>query len=246
MASQDYRSLASELVSLLVLQSKPLAITFCREAPANVPLYAGNAPAPAPDGRTGKVSAGCVFWMKAADRTFATRAEDHGNCSVGSVTHGVKSLQEVSGNSDVAALLDAGWVTNAMMPRIPAVKQRPNYISYGPLEDTGIDPDVILLRISAKQAMVMSSAVDDLRFEGKPQCHIIPLAKEENQVAVSVGCMLSRVRTGMSNWEMTCAIPTRRLAELVEKLKQVCKADNAVAIYASEDAHRFLPSAERR
>lgn len=132
----------------------------------------------------------------------------------------------------------------AMMPRIPAVKQRPNYISYGPLEDTGVDPDVVFLRINAKQAMVMSSAVDDLRFEGKPQCHIIPLAKEENQISVSVGCMLSRVRTGMSNTEMTCAIPTRRLAGVVEKLRQVCGADNAVAIYASDDAHRFLSSAD--
>lgn len=246
MRSQDYRSLASELVSLLVLQSKPLAIAFSRDTPANVPMYADNMPATAPDGRTGKVSAGCVFWMKAADRSFATVPEDHGNCSVGSVTHGLKTLQEVSGQSDVAALLDAGWVTMAMMPRIPAVKERPNYISYGPLEDTSVDPDVVLLRINAKQAMVMSSAVDDLRFEGKPQCHIIPLAKEENQVAVSVGCMLSRVRTGMSNTDMTCAIPTGRLPELVEKLRQVCRADNAVAIYASEDARRFLSPAGSR
>jgi uncharacterized protein (DUF169 family) len=244
MTTQDYRSLASELVSLLVLQSKPLAITFSENAQANVPIYAGDVPAPSPDGRTGKVPAGCVFWMKAADRTFATLPEDHGNCSVGSVTHGLKTLQEVSANSDVAALLEAGWVTMAMMPRIPAVKQRSNYISYGPLEDTGVDPDVVFLRINAKQAMIMSSAVDDLRFEGKPQCHIIPLAKEENQVAVSVGCMLSRVRTGMSNTEMTCAIPARRLPGLVEKLRQVCTADRAVAIYASEDARRFLSSVD--
>jgi len=51
-----------------------------------------------------------VFWMKAADRTFGTVAEDHGNCSVGSVTHGFKTLDEVAGNSDVAgaARLRAG------------------------------------------------------------------------------------------------------------------------------------------
>ena len=54
-------------------------------------------PAPLPDGRTGRVPAGCVFWMKAADRTFGTVAEDHGNCSVGSLTHGFKTLDEVGG-----------------------------------------------------------------------------------------------------------------------------------------------------
>ena len=246
MTSQNYRSLASELSSLLALQSKPLAITFSQDAPANVPIYESNVPTPTPDGRTGKVAAGCVFWMKAAERTFTTLPEDHGNCSVGSVTHGLKALQEVSGKSDVAALLDSGWVRMEMMPRIPVVKQRPNYITYGPLEDTTVDPDVVFLRINAKQAMVMSSAIDNLRFEGKPQCHIIPIAKEEKQVAVSVGCMLSRVRTGMSNTEMTCAIPGERLAKVVEKLKNTCRADNAVAIYASGDARRFLSSSSDR
>ena len=242
MTSQNYRSLASELSSLLALQSKPLAITFSQQAPANVPLHEGNMPPPTPDGRTGNVSAGCVFWMKATQRTFSTRPDDHANCSVGSVTHGLKTLQEVADKSDVAALLECGWVKMEMMPNIPVVKKRPNYITYGPLEDTTIDPDVVFLRINAKQAMVMSSAVDGLRYEGKPQCHIIPIAKEEKQVALSVGCMLSRVRTGMSNTEMTCAIPGERLAEVIEGLKNTCKADSAAATYASEDARRFLNS----
>ena len=245
MTSQDYRSLATELSSLLALQCKPLAITFSQNPPAGVPLYEGNVPKPTADGRTGKLAAGCVFWMKAADRTFTTVPEDHGNCSVGSVTHGLKTLQEVADKSDVAALLECGWVKMEMMPHIPVVKKRPKYITYGPLEDTTIEPDVVFLRINAKQAMVMSSAIDDLRYEGKPQCHIIPIAKEEKQVALSVGCMLSRVRTGMSNTEMTCAIPAERLAEVVEGLRNTCKADNAAAAYASEDARRFLKSSGR-
>lgn len=59
------------------------------------------------------------------------------------------------------------------------------------------------------------------------------------QVAVSVGCMLSRVRTGMSNNEMTCAIPAGRLAKVIDTLKTTCTADNTVAPYASEDGRRF-------
>ncbi len=78
-------------------------------------------PEPLPDGRTGRVPAGCVFWMKAAEATFGTVAEDHGNCSVGSLTHGFKTLDEVAGNSDVAALLDSGWVTMDVVPQIPVV-----------------------------------------------------------------------------------------------------------------------------
>jgi hypothetical protein len=87
--------------------------------------------------------------------------------------------------------------------------------------------------------MILSDAVPGLRFEGKPQCHIIPMAKEQGAVAISVGCMLSRVRTGMSNNEMTCAIPARRVGEVINLLKSAAVADNAVAAYASRDAARF-------
>ena len=58
-------------------------------------------------------------------------------------------------------------------------------------------------------------------------------------MVASVGCQLSRVRTGMSNAEMTDAIPASRLPEVIAKLKATAQADNAVARYAAEDAHRF-------
>jgi uncharacterized protein (DUF169 family) len=239
MPAQNWTNLATELRSLLSLEHAPLAITFSQEAPPGVPAYADPMPDPTPDGRTGRVSAGCVFWVKAADRTFTTVAADHGNCSVGSMTHGFKTMAEVAGNGDVAALLASGWVTMEMVPGIPVVTQRPNFITYGPLRETHIDPDVILLRLNPKQVMVMHDAIPEMRLEGKPQCHIIAMAKESDAVAASVGCMLSRVRTGLPNSQMTCAVPARRLAEVVTRLQATCQADNTVAAYAADDAHRF-------
>jgi uncharacterized protein (DUF169 family) len=239
MSAHNWKALAAELTSLLSLESLPLAMTFSAQAPAHVPAYAGTMPAATPDGRTGKVSAGCVFWVKAADRTFTTVPEDHGNCSVGSMTHGLKTMEEVAGNADVAALLESGWVTMDMVPRIPVVTQRPNFITYGPLQDTPVDPDVVLLRLNPKQVMVLHDALPEMRLEGKPQCHIIAIAKEHHEVAASVGCMLSRVRTGLPNSQMTCAIPAPRLAEVVDRLTATCRADMAVAAYAAEDARRF-------
>ena len=170
-------------------------------------------PEPLADGRTGRVPAGCVFWIHATESTFATVAEDHGNCSVGSLTHGFKTLDEVAGNSDVAALLETGWVTMDVVPQIPVVTEKPGAVIYGPLAETPIDPDVVLLRLNAKQLMVVSDAVPGLRIEGKPQCHIVAIAKEQGEIAASVGCALSRVRTGMAATEMTCAIPAAKVAE---------------------------------
>ncbi|GJL83319.1 MAG: hypothetical protein DHS20C01_29530 [marine bacterium B5-7] len=233
------QALTRDLSNALGLTHPPLAITFTDQAVEGVAPFDQPMPEPTEDGRTGRVAAGCMFWIKAATQTFSTVAEDHANCSVGSLTHGLKTLEEVADKADVAAIVDAGWVNPEIFPDIPVVKQRYRFVNYGPLKDSQIDPDVVFLRINAKQAMVLSDALPGLRFEGKPQCHIIAIARESNEVAVSVGCMLSRVRTGMANTEMTCAIPGDRVAEVVQKIKTTGAIDAAVAGYASDDSKRF-------
>jgi uncharacterized protein (DUF169 family) len=239
MSQQDNVKLAETLVKSLGLQHPPLAISFTQERPPGIALFTDPMPEPTADGRTGRVPAGCVFWMKSEERTFSTVAEDHANCSVGSVTHGFRTLEEVGSKSDIGTLVDAGWVAPELFPEIPAVKERFKYITYGPLKEAESMPDVVFLRINAKQAMTISDAFPDLRFEGKPQCHIIAIAREQDKVAISVGCMLSRVRTGMPNTEMTCAIPGSRLAEVAQQIKTTAVVDGSVANYASEDSRRF-------
>lgn len=101
--ANDHARLASELSSLLKLAAPPLGIAFRSEAEVpGLERYPSSPPPATEDGRTGAVPAGCVFWMKAVDRVFATVAEDHANCSVGSYTHGFKGLEEVAGKADVA------------------------------------------------------------------------------------------------------------------------------------------------
>jgi len=239
MSNQTWSQLATALVDELHLATPPLAITFSDAPIAGVPAYDDAMPEPLADGRTGRVAAGCVFWIKAAERTFTTVAEDHGNCSVGSMTHGFKTLDEVAGNGDVAALLETGWVTMDVVPQIPVVKEKPGAVTYGPLADTPVDPDVVFLRVNGRQLMVLSDAIPGLRIEGKPQCHIVAVAKEERVPAASVGCALSRVRTGMQPAEMTCALPADQLAEIVASVQRNATADTAVAKYAADDARRF-------
>ncbi len=239
MTTQDWRAHAQALASTLGSDVPAIAITFSDTVPEGVPAFDAPMPPPTADGRTGRVSAGCVFWMKSTSRTFTTVPEDHGNCSVGQVTHGMKTLAEVSDKADVAALLECGWVTMDVVPLIPTVKTKPAAVTYGPLRDTTLEPDVVLLRLTGRQLMVLSDALPGLRVEGKPQCHIVAVAKEQGEVAASVGCQLSRVRTGMTNAEMTVAIPGSKVAATVEALRATAAADDAVARYAAEDARRF-------
>ena len=135
--------------------------------------------------------------------------------------------------------LESKWVTMDVVPQIPVVRERPAAVLYGPLTDTPVDPDVVLLRLTGRQLMVLHDALPGLRIEGKPQCHIVAVAKEQGEVVASVGCQLSRVRTAMPNGEVTCAIPSAALGDVIDRVETAATADRAVAAYASADMARF-------
>lgn len=239
MTSADWAGMADRLTDGLRLTIAPIAITFTASAPPGVAGFDMRMSAPTEDGRSGRVPASCVFWMHAASATFTTVPPDHGNCSVGRVVHGLATLEDVAHNTDVDALLGSGWVTAAAVAGIPVVTGSPGAITYGPLRDSPLDPDVVLLRVDGRQLMVLSDAVPELRVEGKPQCHVIARAREDHEVVASVGCALSRARTGMAASEMTCAIPATRLQEVVEQVERAQGVDAVVSDYAVADARRF-------
>ncbi len=232
------QELSSRLITALHLSAAPIGISFSDTRPDGIELFDEPMVEASSDGRTGRVSAGCVFWMRATESSFSTIPSDHGNCSVGSFTHGLVSLDDVAANSDVAELLGSGWVDANAVAAIPFVRRRYRFVNYGPLSLGAFMPDVVLLRLNGRQMMVVSDATG-MPIEGKPQCHIVAVAKEQGRVAASVGCALSRARTGMQPHEMTCAIPVRHLAEIVAAIEKAADIDGAVAKYAASDARRF-------
>lgn len=231
--------LSDALTDLLGLQHAPVAISFLEELfDDGVSRFEGPMSDPTEDGRSGRVAAPCVFWMHAHERTFDTLAEDHGNCSVGSFTHGFTDAAGIVDKSDVAALLDVGWVTMDAFANVAALSRRPKGVRYGPLSDAASAPDVVLLRVSPRQMMEINDAVD-VDWSGKPQCQILPRAVDDGVIAASMGCALSRARTGMGDDELTVAVPGHRVRELVAALRPVTSADTAVVGYAKADLARF-------
>ncbi|MGH8979812.1 MAG: DUF169 domain-containing protein [Acidimicrobiales bacterium] len=239
--SPNWVALADRLVGVLELATSPVAITFADVPPADVDRFDAPMSEPTADGRRGRVPAGCVFWAQGVERAFATVPEDHGNCTVGSITHGMLSPSDAAGREDVAALVGAGWVGPGVLDVLPRVKKRPGTVVYAPLAACGAaaEPDVVLLRIDGRQLMVLSDALPELTVQGKPQCGIVAMAKEGGVPAASFGCALSRQRTGMRSDEMTCTLPARDLDAIVESLERAAAVDETVARYAADDARRF-------
>ena len=238
--SNNIKSLNDSLVTLLKPFAEPVAISFHASSKTTKAVRMETSyPAPNEYGRTGQVPAGCVFWIHGSKDVFLTEATDHANCSVGSYTHGFLTAEEVSAKDDVAAVIEAGWFDSSAMDDLPRVTKKPKAIVYGPLSESSVIPDVVLLRINGLALMRLKSVFPDMPIEGKPQCHIVAIAYEQKVVAASVGCALSRSRTGMGPEEMVCVIPGSRLVEVIESLKSTAQLDRAVAMYASSDAKRF-------
>ena len=231
--------MSAALTTLLGLEHSPIAVTFLEEMPIDdVPRFAEPMTEPTEDGRSGRVAAPCVFWMQAHSRTFDTMAPDHGNCSVGAFTHGFVDAADILDKSDVGALLDVGWVTMEAFAGVASMSRRSKGVRYGPLTDARAEPDVVILRVSPRQVMEINDAVE-VEWSGKPQCQILPLAADMGVIAASMGCALSRARTGMGDDELTVAVPGHRLAELIASLRDVCRADEQVVGYAEADLARF-------
>jgi len=238
--SSQLNALISELRRVLTLDAPPIGLTFSSKLPDAPPPFDAPMPEALADGRTGRVPAGCVFWMHAVQRPFTTVAADHANCSVGSLTHGFVLPVQVRDKADVAAIVESGWVDDGVLDTLPRVSPAPEAVVYQPLDDREIvvEPDVVLIRVTGRSLMILNDALEDLSIQGKPQCHIVALAMQ-GQITASVGCALSRARTGMPPQEMTVAFPASRLREIVTKVVATSGVDIAVARYASSDAKRF-------
>jgi uncharacterized protein (DUF169 family) len=223
-------ALAQELTQLLDLDHPPVAVTFHEQEPAE---RSSRPPAPEP--------AGCCFWAKAEHHRLHTTAADHAHCSVGSYTHGLISLAEAAAGQDTAALLASGWVAEAHLANVPSVETAPAAITYEPLDEAG-DADVVLVRLTASSLMSLQGACPELSLVAKPQCQIVPLALR-GTIAVSPGCAVSRVRTGLPADELTCAIPARELTDIVARLRRSRTADAAVSAFADADIQQNFTAA---
>lgn len=211
---------ARRLCELLDLTAAPVAVSFDA-----APRLGAMPVDPQP--------AGCCFWEPAQQHRLDTVAADHAHCSVGGYTHGLIPIEQAAAGDDTAALLESGWVTEADLATAAALPFTPATITYQPLAEAG-DPDVVLVRLSAKGLMTLHGAVPGLTLASKPQCMIVPLA-QRGQLAVSPGCAVSRTRTGLPPGELTCAIPARELESILDRLEATTAADHAVSAFAAAD-----------
>jgi uncharacterized protein (DUF169 family) len=220
---ENYAKLAESLTTSLKLNQPPVAVCFADEVPASVPTH------------TGRVPAGCRFWEDGAKGAFATSSADHALCAIGVYTHNLEPAGVQQGDL-VDALKVFGelqYVTAQDLSLIPVLRSRPAHVIYAPLAETPLEPDVVLLFVDGRQALILSEATQQVENQippamGRPACAIIPQVMNTGRAALSLGCCGARAYLDVLTDDVALfALPGAKLAAYAQRIATLALA-NAV------------------
>jgi uncharacterized protein (DUF169 family) len=224
------------LQTLLGLRLPPIAIAFRESAPANMPRIESPAPA------------GCGYWRLAAEgRVFYTEASDHYTCPVGAHTHGVDLPADVAQelNGLVQTMVQMQYITMEEIPTIPRRRSPFRVALYARLAEASFEPDVVLIRGTAKQLMLVAESAQASGIArggatmGRPTCAILPESLQSGLATASFGCIGNRVYTGLGDDEGYYAIPGASVSEVVNKLSTIVEANRRLNEFHQARAARL-------
>lgn len=223
----DFRGIEQGLSEVLGLRRRPVAVAFKEAAPAGIPRFTGSEPS------------GCSFWRIAAGgRTFYTVASDHYNCPIGSYTHNLLLPDERARELDetLSFMAGVGYIRMEEVAGIPRLPRPPGVVIYGPLGETPVEPDVVLVAGRPGRVMLLQEAAlragvgAQVPFFGRPTCMALPAALAHGVVA-STGCIGNRVYTDLDEDELYVAVPGRDLPGIAEALRTIATANATLAEY---------------
>lgn len=224
----DRMTQGAKMQALLELAWPPVAIAFQSEAPPNVSRIDAAAPA------------GCGYWRLAAEgKVFYTEAADHYTCPVGAHTHGVDLPSEVARelHAVVQTMVGLQYIKPEEIPTIPRRPGRFQIAVYAPLAEAPFDPDVVLVRGTVKQLMLLAEAAQAAGVAGggatlgRPTCSVLPEAIQSGRTATSFGCIGNRVYTGLGDEEGYYAIPGGKVEAVAEKLAVIAEANRQLETF---------------
>src|SRR3954470_6474862 len=181
--------------------------------------------------------ASCSYWKRAAaGEVFWTNARDHQNCPIGAHTHGVQmsdaKKQELMGL--VGTMVQLGYIRMEEVPGIPHRAAPLEVAVYAPLSKMPCPPDLVLVRGTAAQLMVLVEAAQaagvapDAPAIGRPTCAALPQALDSRRPAMSLGCIGNRVYTGLGEGEGYVALPAAALDAVAGKLAGMAEGEGGV------------------
>jgi uncharacterized protein (DUF169 family) len=207
---------STKLVSSLELDEAPVALMFAESPPEGVRVLDTAVPS------------ACSLWRLAAADVFYAPAQLHFNCPVGAMTMGFRLPESVSVelSQTVSLMTGNGYLNEGEATKLPIVHRQSQGIVYGPLSDFPADPDLVLLWVSPRQAMLVSEAAGTIQWTseqptevyGRPACSALPIALGGARPVVSLGCQGMRTFTAISEDRLLVVLPGGGFEQFVAAL----------------------------
>lgn len=224
----DSRHVAESLVSQLQLDTPPVALAFVESPPHGVAAFEQQVPS------------ACTLWRRAESQTFYAPAETHFNCPIGALTMSFEMPDSVKEQlmGVMGKMCGCGYVVEAEAAKIPGVSKKKSGIVYGPLGAFPLEPDLVLVWVTPRQAMLFGEAAGTSRWTdsgtavyGRPACAALALAAESSRPATSFGCMGMRTYTEIGDDRLFIALPAAHLMDFVERLTATLVANEEMREY---------------
>lgn len=218
--------IARALVDGLGLTAAPVQVSYLEAPPPGIPPHPHGAPSV------------CTFFAEGQRNAFWVDLTGHEACEIGAFVLGIPPAGELGTRlmATVSTMQRDGYLAAGEEAHIPRNTTPPRYVAYGPLGTLPVPPTNVLLFVTPRSAMLaMETAGGAVPVNGRPMCSVVPTLNHGAPVAVSIGCIGSRLYTQMGDDRMVVGIRGDYLEEFVRRLATIATANEHVE---EEDAHR--------
>jgi uncharacterized protein (DUF169 family) len=225
------------LAAELDLRRPPVALSFLEAAPPGIPAD----PAPVPSA--------CTFWRRAEAGVFYAPGTAHSECPVGTMTMGFPLSAEQMPRAEalVNTMVSLEYLGSEEAASLPAVARPHNGILYGPLASFPVEPDVVVLFLTPRQAMLVAESAGSLALRetpglaamGRPACVAVARAANSGEPHLSLGCIGARTYLELEEDLELIALPRAALAATANRLSTIIRANQELAAFHAGQKARF-------
>jgi uncharacterized protein (DUF169 family) len=225
------------LVDSLQLSKSPVALGFLDKPPEGVPVFESVVPS------------ACAFWTRAEKGLFFAKAESHDNCPIGVMTMGFPLSPQVLSNlrGFVSKMCGVSYIGAKEPEHIPKIEKARKGILYGPLTEFPTQPDLVLVWVNGRQAMLLEEALGTVCWDseenaeafGRPACGALAVSANESKPTLSFGCSGMRTFTEVQDDKVLASLPGSLLESLASKLQRTVEANQEMLSFYRQHKAQF-------
>jgi uncharacterized protein (DUF169 family) len=123
-------------------------------------------------------------------------------------------------------------------------------ILYGPLSQFSWVPDLALVWVNGRQAMLLEEALGAVCWDaiektqtfGRPACAALAVAVRQQRPTLSLGCAGMRTFTSIGDDKLLISIPESQLQLLQERLDTTLRANHEMLDFYRQHQRNFIQS----